>query len=1242
MGSNVRVLIPEMRTSHLSSQPSPESIEQMSDGFYKFYEPDPAHAATLDIFFFHGLECEGSNLRDPHISSWRSTSEQEEVWPQKWLPEDFPQARIISVCYDSYTKQTNTEGRMDLHQIGENLMHEIKWARKKHGYNRPVILVGHGFGGIVIKKLCIYAQNKQEKSVGGSDMSMFLDSIRAFFFYATPHLGIEGIEAPAEKEGPLLKWMRVLNSNSLRLHEAFSELWRTRRYRWTIFGLGEAESTPESGRGKFRVSEGSSRFGDNYMTVSADHFSVCKPSDKNSNKYKHLKDLIEDVQKRVELERSQSLMVPKVTVGVDVLVTEVLGKHLREHRFVGFSGLGGVGKTTVAKLIFNKVCAKFEFTCFVEEIKLISGTKEEIKKKVWEKMWHHGRPVQSSSESSRDGWYQVVGKSMFLVFDDIEDHRHADLLQEIADSNGMGESRFLLTSRNTQRLRDCEDDVHIIPLDHLDDQDAKKLFTTYAFPNQGPPKSFEGVIQEIVVGCGGLPLTLEVLGKYLRSEPKEEVWAEIPIALRKCEDIADLEQRVWAKLKLSYDKLPCDEVKNMFLDIACFFILDHYDIPPFFWSWRANDAMKAWSVTATSAHNHVKLLEERSLLKVSRSKDHEGFDYMEFHLHEHVRRMGQRIAQQEGRSYYVPRLSFPSDDYPNDDQINSEEGKELREIVAHSIEISAILRCVFGQDCAFCIMRQVWPKLTAIQYMTLTVDVTNCCNQCRNQTFPLPSTLLLLCLSLPLLRDISVVTGRNFVDHMSGTLSLATCASLVRLELRNCKNLGDLSKLQQLRILEIFDCSVAENWATSLGKLKSLERLSLFRLEEPFELPISFGRLTGLQYLRIWCCKVTSIPASFKKLTSLQVLEVERIIGRQVIPIRSFRQLRSLKMTCWAIADLADVFRELIALDELALHCEGISKLHATLGNLTLLKELSVICPVKVLPDSLGNLINLERLKLEYPIQSLPASFSNLTRLGTLALHYEHAGTKVTVQNSWAIANSLKIRVEGHDAVPDVLWHLQWYLTKVKVFKLHCEHGATAVVVRNLINLVTLEITVTGQQAVPDIFKNLKKLRRLKLSCSAMENNLVESFIGMSSLKDIQLKGNCNLQALSGMIGQLSHLQSLSLSHLTNLNVIPESLGNLYSLQELEVENCPIQSLPETLGQLSSLRRLEVSFCRNLKTLPDSIGDLSSLESLYLSGSSLHSLPDTIKNLSQLEVLDIHCCKNLKTLPDWIGDLTRL
>ncbi|KAL2623178.1 hypothetical protein R1flu_003383 [Riccia fluitans] len=205
-------------------------------------------------------------------------------------------------------------------------------------------------------------------------------------------------------------------------------------------------------------------------------------------------------------------------------------------------------------------------------------------------------------------------------------------------------------------------------------------------------------------------------------------------------------------------------------------------------------------------------------------------------------------------------------------------------------------------------------------------------------------------------------------------------------------------------------------------------------------------------------------------------------------------------MRCWAIADLADVFRELIALEELALHCEEISELPATFGNLTLLKELSCY----------------------------------------------NAGTGVTVKNWKSLKgeNSLESLVTGHDAVPDALQHLLWYLTKVKHLKLLCVHGATAVVVRNMINLVSLEISVPDEQAVPDIFGNLEKLGSLKLSCRAVENNRVESFTAMTSVEDIQLSG------------------------IVNLNVIPESLGNLYSLHVLEVEHCPIQSLPESLGQL--------------------------------------------------------------------------
>ncbi|KAL2623067.1 hypothetical protein R1flu_003272 [Riccia fluitans] len=450
----------------------------------------------------------------------------------------------------------------------------------------------------------------------------------------------------------------------------------------------------------------------------------------------------------------------------------------------------------------------------------------------------------------------------------------------------------------------------------------------------------------------------------------------------------------------------------------------------------ADDAMKAWSVTYGSALSRIKILQDRSLLKVGHYKNEQGFDCKRFHMHEHVRRMGQRIARQEGRILDLLSDSDDGDYCPYDDQVIFKGGKELGKIVAQRIKIGANSNRVFAQDCAFCSIRRVWLKLTAIQYMDLKLDreldFTDHCKWCRNKKVALPSTLRLLILESSAENGISVVADGNYVDNMTGTLSLATCTSLVRLKLWKCKNVGDLSELQRLRILEIWSCSVAENWATSLGKLKSVEQLELFGIEGPFELPISFGYLTRLKCLSIMSCKVTSIPDSFRNLTSLLSLEVEEMSDRQLIPIGSFGQLRSLKMTCWAIADLADVFRELIVLEELTLKCEGILELPHTLGDLTLLRRLRVNCPVKLLPDSLGNLTNLESLVLVCPIQTLPARFSSLTWLGTLDLRCEHAGTEVTFQNwySWGKANPLEIWVEGQDAAPDVLRHLQWHLTK--------------------------------------------------------------------------------------------------------------------------------------------------------------------------------------------------------------------
>ncbi|XP_024169784.1 disease resistance protein RPM1-like isoform X2 [Rosa chinensis] len=122
------------------------------------------------------------------------------------------------------------------------------------------------------------------------------------------------------------------------------------------------------------------------------------------------------------------------------------------------------------------------------------------------------------------------------------------------------------------------------------------------------------------------------------------------------------------------------------------------------------------------------------------------------------------------------------------------------------------------------------------------------------------------------------------------------------------------------------------------------------------------------------------------------------------------------------------------------------------------------------------------------------------------------------------------------------------------------------------------------------------------------------------------------------LIGQLPRNFLLNFKFLTALHLsrkldfdLPSSIGDVKSLQCLDVSYTPISWLPESIGLLQKLQTLKLRSCRNLVQLPESITSLDELQTLHLRACvNLIALPKGIKVLIKLRDLDVINCPKLK------------
>ncbi|XP_022040249.2 TMV resistance protein N [Helianthus annuus] len=344
----------------------------------------------------------------------------------------------------------------------------------------------------------------------------------------------------------------------------------------------------------------------------------------NSHEAKCIRDIVGTISSRLS---SLNTNDNKDLIGIETRLQDLKTKLETGSggvRMVGIWGVGGGGKTTLASAVYMEISHQFEACCLLENIR------EESSKhgltKLQEKFLSlvlktKDVVVGSEIEGRRMIQRKLCHKRVLVVLDDVDNLEQLEALAGSHDWFGEG-SRIIITTRDKHMLS-SRAHTNIYEVSLLLHYEAIKLFNRHACHKDKHDEEYEMLAKEVISYAGGLPLALKVIGSFLYDKDKDE-WKS---TLAKLKSIP--EDKVMERLKISYDGLEPYQ-KDLFLDIACFMRS--------WYSWMMDDAMKVLDACNLHPVIGLKVLEQKSLIKVSK----EGFE-----MHDLIEEMAHYIVRRE-------------------------------------------------------------------------------------------------------------------------------------------------------------------------------------------------------------------------------------------------------------------------------------------------------------------------------------------------------------------------------------------------------------------------------------------------------------------------------------------------------------------------------------------------------------------------------------------------------------------
>ncbi|KAK0143001.1 Erbin [Merluccius polli] len=385
--------------------------------------------------------------------------------------------------------------------------------------------------------------------------------------------------------------------------------------------------------------------------------------------------------------------------------------------------------------------------------------------------------------------------------------------------------------------------------------------------------------------------------------------------------------------------------------------------------------------------------------------------------------------------------------------------------------------------------------------------------------------------------------------------------------------------------------------------------------------------VTSLDYSH---CSLETVPKEifgFEKSLQELYLDANQI---EELPKQLFncQLLQRLSMPDNDLTVLPAAIANLINLRELDVSKNNIQEFPENIKNCKVLAIVEAsVNPISKLPDGFTQLLSLTQLYLNDAfLEFLPASFGRLTKLQILELRENQLKMLPKSMHKLTQLERLDLGSNEFTEVPEVLEQL----SGIKELWMDC-------------NRLTF---------IPGMLGMLKQLAYLDVSKNNLEM-VDEQICGCESLQDLLLSNNALTQLPGSIDPQCPGTETGTPSCLEH-RLSDETLnrGSLKKLTALKVDENQLMYLPDSIGGLTSLDELDCSF-NEIEALPPTIGNCANIRTFAADHNFLTAAPtrgeqwcsalrrDQMGNWKNITVLFLHSNK-LECLPEEMGSMQRL